>query len=45
MVYYLFKKNRIKLLKLIITIVEIYFLLCVISEIISVFLDDIYITK
>jgi hypothetical protein len=36
------KKNRIKLLKIIITIVVIYFLLCVILQISSVLLDDIY---
>jgi len=36
------KKNRIKLLKIIITIVVIYFLLCVILQITSVLLDDIY---
>ena len=36
------KKNRIKILKIIITIVVIYFLLCVILQISSVLLDDIY---
>ena len=36
------KKNRIKLLKIIITIVVIYFLLCIILQITSVLLDDIY---
>ena len=36
------KKNRIKLLKIIITVVVIYFLLCVILQITSVLFDDIY---
>ena len=36
------KKNRIKLLKIIITIVVIYFLLCVILQITSILLDNIY---
>jgi hypothetical protein len=36
------KKNRIKILKIIITIVVIYFLLCIILQITSVLLDDIY---
>ena len=36
------KKNRIKILKIIITIVVIYFLLCVILQITSVLFEDIY---
>ena len=36
------KKNRIKLLKILITIVVIYFLFCVILQIISVLFNDIY---
>ena len=36
------KKNRIKLLKILITIVVIYFLICVILQIYSVLFSDIY---
>ena len=36
------KKNRIKLLKILITIVIIYFLVCVVLQIISVLFNDIY---
>ena len=36
------KKNRIKILKIIITIVVIYFVLCVILQITSVLFEDIY---
>ena len=36
------KKNRIKLLKILITIVVIYFIICIILQIISVHFNDIY---
>ncbi len=36
------KKNRIKTLKIFITLVVIYFILCVILQIVSVLFDDIY---
>lgn len=37
-----FKKNRIKILKILITLSVIYFLVCVVFQIVSVLFDDVY---